>query len=35
MKTLWDKLSEENKEIIMQIPNFDKYIFFEITGIEV
>ena len=31
----WNKLTEDNKEIIMQMPNFDKGIFKEITGIEV
>lgn len=31
----WKRLTEENKEIIMQIPNFDKEIFKEITGIDV
>ena len=31
----WDKLSDENKAIIQQIPNFDKEVFKDITGIEV
>lgn len=31
----WDKLTDENREIIKQIPNFDPEIFKEITGIEV
>lgn len=31
----WSKMTEENKQIIMSIPNFDKAIFKEITGIEV
>lgn len=31
----WKSLTKENKEIIMQIPNFDKNIFKEITGIDV
>lgn len=31
----WDKLTDENKEIIKQIPNFEPEIFKEITGIEV
>lgn len=31
----WDKLSEEEKAIIKDIPNFDKEIFKDITGIEV
>ncbi|QIK56647.1 hypothetical protein G7059_01695 [Erysipelothrix sp. HDW6A] len=30
----WNKLTEENKEIIQEMPNFDKNIFYEITGIE-
>lgn len=31
----WKKLSENEKSIIMAIPNFDKEIFKEITGIDV
>ena len=31
----WKELSEENKEIIKEIPNFDAEIFKDITGIEV
>lgn len=31
----WKEMSEENKEIIKSIPNFDAKIFKEITGIEV
>jgi len=31
----WDKLTEDEKEIFQTIPNFDKDVFFEITGIEV
>ena len=31
----WDELPMENKNIVMQIPNFDKDIFNEITGIDV
>ena len=31
----WNNMSEENKEIVKSIPNFDKDVFFEITGIEV
>ena len=34
-KNWWDNMSEENKEIVKSIPNFDKDVFFEITGIEV
>ncbi len=30
----WEKLTEKNKEIIKQIPNFDPDIFFDITGID-
>ncbi len=31
----WKTLTKENKDIIMEIPNFDKKIFKEITGIDV
>jgi hypothetical protein len=31
----WKKLTKENKKIIKSLPNFDKKIFFEITGIKV
>ena len=31
----WDSLTDENKEIIQQIPNFDADVFFDITGIRV
>jgi len=31
----WGQMADKNKEIIMDIPNFDKKVFFEITGIEV
>ncbi len=31
----WDNLSDENKNTVMQLPNFDKVIFEEITGINV
>ncbi|HIE4786588.1 TPA: DUF7666 domain-containing protein [Clostridioides difficile] len=34
-KDMWDSLTDEEKKIIMEIPNFDKKIFKEITGIEV
>ena len=34
-KNWWNELSDNAKEIIMEIPNFDKDIFYEITGIEV
>ena len=31
----WDGLTKENKDIVMSLPNFDKNIFKEITGIDV
>ena len=31
----WNKLTDENREIIKQIPNFDLDVFKDITGIEV
>ena len=31
----WDNLSDHDKESVMSLPNFDKDIFKEITGIEV
>lgn len=31
----WSKLTEENKKIIQQIPNFDPDVFLDITGIDV
>jgi hypothetical protein len=31
----WDGLSDRKKTIVMNLPNFDKYIFKEITGIDV
>ena len=31
----WGNMTEENKKIIMSIPNFDKAVFYDITGIEV
>lgn len=31
----WDGLSDRNKTIVMNLPNFDKDIFKEITGIDV
>lgn len=34
-KNWWDNMTEENKEIVKNMPNFDKDVFFEITGIEV
>lgn len=34
-KNWWNNMSDNNKKIIQEIPNFDKEIFKEITGIEV
>jgi len=34
-KNWWENMTEENREIIMSMPNFDAEIFKEITGIEV
>ena len=31
----WDSLTKESKDIVMNLPNFDKEIFKEITGIDV
>lgn len=31
----WDSLTKESKDIVMSLPNFDKNIFKEITGIDV
>ena len=31
----WNQLSQEQKNIVMAIPNFDKEIFQQITGIDV
>ncbi len=31
----WSCLSQKEKEIVMALPNFDKVIFKEITGIDV
>ena len=31
----WNKLTDENKAIIQQIPNFDKEVFKDITGINI
>ena len=31
----WDSLTKESKDIVMSLPNFDKDIFKEITGIDV
>ncbi|HBE7928915.1 TPA: pentapeptide repeat-containing protein [Clostridioides difficile] len=34
-KNMWNSLTDEEKKVIMEIPNFDADIFKEITGIEV
>jgi hypothetical protein len=34
-KLWWSKLTKKNKKIIQSLPNFDKEVFFDITGIEV
>lgn len=34
-QTWWNALSEESKNVVMSIPNFDKDIFKEMTGIDV
>ena len=31
----WENMTEKNKKIIMSMPNFDKEVFYDITGIEV
>ena len=31
----WDSLTEENKDIIKALPNFDREIFYQCTGIKV
>ena len=31
----WSQMTEENKEIIKSMPNFDAKIFKDITGIEI
>ena len=35
MNIWWDNLTDEEKDIIKSIPNFDPDKFFEITGIRV
>lgn len=34
-KIWWQKLSEEEKDIIKSIPNFDKEIFKKIVGVDI
>ena len=31
----WEQMREEDRQTVMSMPNFDKNIFFEITGIKV
>ena len=31
---MWNKITNEEKEIIMNIPNFDNSKFYDITGIK-
>lgn len=30
----WKAMTEENKNVIMSMPNFDKDVFYDITGIK-
>ena len=34
-KNWWDGTTEENRDIIKSMPNFDAKVFFDITGIDV
>lgn len=34
-KMMWDRLNDEEKQAVMEIPNFDAEVFKEITGIDV
>lgn len=34
-KTMWSELADDEKEAVMQLPNFDADVFEEITGINV
>ena len=34
-KMMWEKLSNDKKQAVMQLPNFDANVFKEITGIDV
>ena len=34
-KMMWDKLSDDEKQCVKEIPNFDAEVFKEITGIEI
>ncbi len=34
-KTMWSELTDDEKEAVMQLPNFDAEVFEEITGINV
>jgi hypothetical protein len=32
---MWNRLNAKDKELVMRLPNFDKDIFYEVTGIDV
>ena len=34
-KMMWDKLSDDEKQCVKEIPNFNAEVFKEITGIEI
>ena len=34
-KNMWDSLTEEERQLVYEIPNFDKDKFFQITGIQI
>lgn len=34
-KMMWERLSEDEKQAVKEIPNFDAEVFKEITGIDV
>lgn len=34
-KLMWSKLSDDEKSVVMQLPNFDADVFEEITGVDV
>lgn len=34
-KNAWEELSQYNKDVFLNLPNFDKDIFFEITGVVI
>lgn len=33
-KIMWDKLDEEERQAVIELPNFDAEVFEEITGIN-